>query len=264
MEFSTHHHVPSLYIQSKGERSTNIALRLTRASNRFIIRITGGCANMEYRNAQNLCELFEDAFAYFSGAILFGGTRMLKISNPKKIIPGITEIVPRLKKTCPNSVSLGVIPRTQELKLTDHGLCVAIEPDKDCFTIVHPEQDMCVVVQISPDHVAQWDAEAQECAEIINDLRVFAQWKSLLISYNGGGVTEREIINTAKRGWPILFIEGSGRKTDEYAKNKKFLEEYPCVHVAQKNSDSIRKKLYELGAIEKPRIGLVRKDKSTA
>ena len=202
-------HVPSLYIQNKGEKSTNVALRLTRASHRYIIRFTGGCANMEECDAQGLYELFEDSFAYFSGAMLFGGTRMLKISNPKKVIPGVTEIVARLKKICPNSVSLGVIPRTQELKLTDYGLCVATEPDKDCFTVVHPEQDICLVVQISPDHVASWDAEAEECAEIINNLRVFAQWQSLLISYNGGGVTEREIVNTAKRGWPVLLIEGS-------------------------------------------------------
>ena len=43
--------IPSLYMQNKGEKSVKIALRLTSAPSRVVVRITGGCGNMSVNDA---------------------------------------------------------------------------------------------------------------------------------------------------------------------------------------------------------------------
>ena len=251
--------VPSLYIQNKGEHSTNLALRLTQARDRFIVRLTGGCGNMSPQDAKGLTDLFAQAFEGFAGAMIFGGTRMLSYPDFKKIKFGITEIPPLIGEKNPDAVTLGVIPRTQELGLSPHGLLVADEKEKGFITIVHPQQDICLVVQISADNAQTWDAEVDECLEITKNLREFAGWNSLLISYNGGSVTEKEIVKTAQLGWPILLINGSGRKTEEYANNTEFLHKFPNVHVAENTAKSLKEKLFVLEALKRNNFSLVEK-----
>jgi len=247
--------IPSLYIQNKGEQlSVKIALMMTTAVNHFVVRITGGCGYMSASDANGLCEIFVQAFQGFAGAMLFGGTRMVKKNNPQKIVPGITEIPPLIRQKCPNAKILGVVPKTQDLKLVPSvGIIISSEKGNDYITIIHPDQDNCLLLQESVDGCVLWDLEYQECLKIINNLREFANWNNLLISYNGGSVTEKEILAWAKFGWQVLLIDGSGRKSEEYARNKFFLDNNPSVHVAEKNSASIRSKLIELGAIN-PRL----------
>lgn len=240
--------IPSLYVQNKGENSLKVALRLTKAKSRYVVRFTGGCGYMSHDDAEGLYDLFLQAFAGFEGGILFGGTRMIKKDNYSEIVPGITEIPPLIRRQCPDSVILGVIPKTQDLQITESGLIVSEEEGKNFVTIVHPEQDICLVVQNSVDNTVPWEAEYQSCLQIIEQLRLFAEWESLLVSYNGGGVTEKEILATATRGWPILLINSSGRVSERLANDKEFLNQYPHVHVAEKDSRSIRNALFSLGA----------------
>jgi hypothetical protein len=252
---------PSLYIKQIGEKTANLSLKLTTAKRKIVVRFTGGCGGMSSQDAENLYDLFMEAFAGFDGAILFGGTRMIMRHDSKIVLPGITEIPPLIRKKCPEAVVLGVVPKTNELKIVNQGIVVSEEDGNDFFTIVHPDQDHCLIVQKSVDDNVGWEAEFKECMSITSDLISFANFKSLLISYNGGGVTEKEILATAEKGWPILLIADSGRKTEEYAKNEKFLADYPNVHVAEKTAESIRDQLMSLGAI-KPVFGLYQCEKT--
>jgi hypothetical protein len=241
----------SLFVQNKGEQSSKIALKLTTAKHKIVVRITGGCGDMSPSDAANLIELYKRAFAGFAGAMLFGGTRMVSRSNAEDVVPGITEVAPAIRRDNPDSVILGVIAKTDDLQLDlEKGLVVSQESDREFITIAHPDQDLCLVVQPSVDGSSPWEAEFQECMSITQNLRDFADWRSLLVCYNGGGVTEKELLATAERGWPILLIKGSGRITDRYASDQEFLFRYPNVAVAKKNFISIREKLIGTGAIE--------------
>lgn len=250
--------IPSLFVKNQGDQSVKIALKLTTARNRVVVRLTGGCGYMSADDARDFLSLFAEAFSGFAGAMLFGGTRMIEKQNSSSVVPGITEIPSHIRECCPNMVSLGVVPRTSDIKITEHGLVVS-ESDEDAYrTIIHPNQDLCLLVQVSPDQPAIWDAEFEECLQITKDLREFAEFKSLLIVYNGGGVTEREILATAKRGWPVLLIRGSGRKADEYASNNMFLEAHPNVRVAEKDSENIRQHLISFGMLPPEKLRLVK------
>ncbi len=218
---------------------------------KMLVRFTGGCGRMSEEDAEGLCDMFTEAFDGFAGGIIFGGTRILKRDNVRKIVPGITEIPPIIRRKCPRSVILGIIPKSNDLRISEHGLIVSNEEENDFFTIIHPEQDQCLVVQQSVDQGVDWEAEFKECIRITEDLKNFAGFQSLLVSYNGGGVTEKEILATAELGWPVLLINGSGRKTEEYANNHWFLKKYPNVVVAEKNAASIRKELISLGVIKR-------------
>lgn len=253
--------VPSLYIQNEGENlSTKVALSLTRANDRYVIRLTGGCGKMSAEDAQGLYSLFTGAFSSdFRGALLFGGTRILRRSVGEAIVPGVTEVAPLIRKNCPESVVLGIVPRTEDLKVSQHGMIVCDEDDTDYFTIIHPDQDFCVIIQHSVDAGVVWDAEYIFSGQVVDHLVQFGGWKQLLIAYNGGEVTEREIIFWAEKGWPVLLIDGSGRATERLAKDENFLKKYPNVQVVWKHATEIRSRLCELGALPPgtPRFAVV-------
>ena len=239
--------IPSLYVKSKQEDSTKVALRLTKAKSPFVIRLTGGCGYMSDKDAEDLYDLFAESLEGFNGAILFGGTRMVKKNNHQEIVPGITEIVPIIRKNSLQIVTLGVVPKTNDLQISmELGMIVSNEPDSDYITIIHPDQDTCLVIQLSCDCEVPWDAEYEECLRIISSLRDYAGWNSLLIAYNGGGTTEKEILATAKKNWPVLLIKESGRVSGKLANDKDFLKQYPSVYVADKDADSIRAALYKI------------------
>ncbi len=251
--------VPRLFVKSHGEQTTKLSLMLTRAPRKCVVRLTGGCGKMSAADAEGLYDLFVQALSGYDGALTFGGTRMVLRDEHQTIVPGITEIPSRLRQFCPDMIVLGVIPKTEDLQLdADLGLIVSSEADQPFITVVHPEQDIVLVVQTNPDNKEKWDAEFAECLRITNDLREYGDWKSVLISYNGGSVTEREILETAKRGWPVVLIKGSGRKTDEYAANADFLAAYRNnVAVANKDPIDLRLKLSDFGAMPRQRLSLV-------
>lgn len=251
--------IPSLTIKSKGESTTRIALRLTRAKRKFVIRLTGGCGKMSVEDADGLYELFRGALAGYDGAMLFGGTRMLMREAPSIVVPGITEIPHNCREACPDMVTLGVIPRTTDLGVCDLGLLVSHEEGNPFVTIAHPTQSMGLIVQLSADEPEVWDAEWQECAQMTSDLREFAGFQSVLICYNGGSVTERELVATVERGWPVILVDGSGRKTEEYAQNADFLAAHPNVRVCDRDAASLRDLLISFGAMPPEGLRLLKR-----
>lgn len=241
---------PSLWFHRQGELSSRVALELTRARDRCMVRFTGGCGHMSSDDAAGLNDLFVRAFAGFGGVLLFGGTRMVQRDDHRVLVPGITEIPARIGEQCPECVILGVIPIATKVSVSmDLGLVVADNEIEPYVTIVHPQQQHCVAIQIAPDHNAIWDAEYQECMRITDHFREFAGWTSLLVCYNGGSVTERELLATANRGWPVLLIEGSGRTTDRYVNDHAFLGLHPNVRVVARDADAIRQILQGDGVV---------------
>lgn len=249
--------VPSLFIKSKGEQTTKLTLRLTTAPRKVVVRLTGGCGCMSSADAQGMEALFTEAFSGFDGALLFGGTRMLARTDQEHIVPGVTEVAALIRRTNPHCVSLGVVPRTQDLRISDAGMVVQDDPRDEYVTIIHPHQDMCLVVQTNVDDPAIWDAEFLECARIIDDLRTYASFQHLLICYNGGGTTERELLHHVQRGWPVLLVAGSGRITDRYANDETFLAKHPSVQVCQMDAAQIRHQLVISGMLPPDKLRLV-------
>lgn len=243
---------PSCFVANKGEESVKAALLLTSAKRRFVVRITGGCGYMSTEDAQGMESLFADAFRGYAGGIIYGGTRMYdRQERPLRVVPGITEIVPRIRDENEGVVTLGITPRRSDIVFhPEFGLVVTDGPEEDYVTVVHPDQDSCLIVQKSVDKGADWIDEAYESQSIVDHLRTFAKFDSLLLCYNGGSVTEQEILFTAENGWPVLLVRGSGRKSDEYANDTRFLTKHPNVCVAENNILSIRRQLYLLGALD--------------
>ena len=250
--------VPRLYVKSRGEQTTKLSLMLTQAKRRFVVRITGGCGKMTADEAEGLYGLFRRAMFGFDGAVIFGGTRMLRKDDPSEVVPGVTEIAPAMRESCPEMTLLGIVPRTQDIDLSEHGLVVSHEGENPYFTIVHPTQDIVLVVQVSADDAEIWDAEYGESLRIVADLRTYAKFGSVTVSYNGGGVTEREVRRTAALGWPVILVKGSGRVTDDFAVDREFLLAHPSVIVAEKDPYALRDALSSVGAVPSPGLALVR------
>ena len=243
----------------------------------FYLRVTGGCGLLDqehYYGLRNVQAALtggirgSKTLPRFAGFCAFGGTRMIGRNNPSKIVPGITEVVPPINKYCPQAKTLGIIAKVGDMKHSSHGIIVSDDCDKSkpldeqYVTIVHPTQDAILLVQPSADQHASWDDEAKECIEIADQLRK-GHWQGLMLVYNGGGVVEREILRWAALGkqdpfWRTLLVRGSGRKADQYANDRVFLEEHPTVHVCDNTVEDIRAKLLHLGALVCPPASIFR------
>lgn len=240
--------VPALYVKGPGERPASAMLRLTCAADRFVLRLTGGCGHMSAADAAGMGRLLTAALDGFRGGLLFGGTRMLDRASGLTL-QGITEIAPAVRDANPGCVAMGVVPRRGEVSVTARGLVVADDPADAYFTVVHPDQDVCLLVQDGVDAETPWDAEWQECLRMTRDLRLVAGWSSALLAYNGGAVTEREVRAVAAQGWPVVLVAGSGRTADMLADDVGFLSDHPCVRVAGPDPASLREALQEVGAV---------------
>lgn len=239
---------PSIDWKRSDETVSNQVFRLTTADHKFVVRLTGGCGCMSPEDARGLEELFAEAFWDYKGSFLFGGTRMIMRNNPTEVVYGITEIPPMLRKRFGIKI-LGVIPQTGQVFYNKLGLVIRDNEEEDYITIAHPDQDICIMVHKSVNTPASWDDEYIECQNIISTLTGFGDFKSLTISYNGGVVTEKEILAAAGLGFPVLLIRGSGRTTDKLAEDIGFLSRHPHVLVAEKTSRSIREVLVRVGAL---------------
>lgn len=243
----------------------------------FVLRITGGCGNMtrEYWDGmQNLEHALTGGkrgskkLPLLAGFVLVGGTRMVNRFNPRKVRPGITEVIVGISRRCKDVKTLGIIAKVGDLKHSRYGIVCSDDCDKDkpledqYTTIVHPEQDAVMLVQPSADRSASWEDEAKECIDICDHLRE-GKWQGLMVVYNGGGVVRKEIegwaelarkqrMNGESAFWRVLIIRGSGGTADAYANNAEFLADNPDVHVCENTVDDIRAKLLELGALVYP------------
>ena len=219
---------------------------------RIAVRITGGCGEMSAEDAQGVQDLFCSAFEGFCGLLLIGGTRMIKGLDPEDVFFGITEVGPAIRRANPSCRVLGVVPRCKDFMFcADPPVLIVRDEalDTGLTTIVHPDQDFVIAAATALTKEEVWDDEVACCQYITGTLVGYGGWKSLLIAYNGGGTTEREIRSTAARGWPVLIVRGSGRVSDKLAADAEFLADHPTVHVCERSAQSMRTALQSLSVI---------------
>jgi hypothetical protein len=253
---------PTLFYQSGLEYSQLFIMNFLSSCRHFVMRLTGGCEMSDEDAAGLTC--LEEALSghspdsvepYFTGFGIYGGTRYKEMTDPENFIPGITEVFPKIAHQLPEAILLGIVGKTNpRQRYTPWGIVIDENEVKGRFTVIHPTAKSLLVLQPSVDRGAPWDSEYLESYRISDELYQ-AGWDSLLVVYNGGGIVEKEICLWAERGKKVLIVRGSGRKADEYANNQSFLAEHPNVHVAEKDTASIRAKLLELGALTYPHAG---------
>lgn len=220
---------------------------------RVAVRITGGCGDMSAEDAQGVLELFGEAFEGFGGLLLIGGTRMIKNFNPSDVVFGITEVGPAIRRANPSCRVLGVVPRCKDFMFCPEPPVLIVRDealDIGITTIVHPDQDFVIAAATALTKEAVWDDEVVFCQYLTETLVDYGAWQSLLIAYNGGGTTEREIRSTAARGWPVLLVKGSGRVCDKLADDHDFLATHPTIRVCERRAASMRCALRDLSVLQ--------------
>jgi len=251
---------PPVWIQTGQERSQYFGFMFTRIGDPFALALTGGCGYMSPEDAWKRA-ILKTVFRGFAGTALFGGTRMLYRNDPSVIVPGITEVFPAIRDYCPKAKLLGIAAKSQTFKASPYGLVISDNPNDDYFTVIHPEQDGMVILQPGVDAVSKspWDDEWKERCNIVAELQK-GGWGSGLVVFNGGSITEKELLCWAENGrreleafgqtaWNVILVNGSGRKADEYANNAVFLQANGSVHVVEMSVESIRGKLVQIGAL---------------
>ncbi len=241
----------SMYnMDTRDHFSHRITMELTNSSTPFLVRLTGGAAEIDFDKGLDAIRLLTTAFKGYKGRILYGGTRVIKIHPPSyTVIPTIMEVAPILKHSNPEMVTFGVVPRPDNLALSEWGIVISQEPNLGCVTIVNPHQDVCLMIQQDVDTKALYDVEWQSCLYVAKTFQSISKnFGCALVSYEGGNYTRKEILAWASNGLPVLLMEGSGRTTDVLCRDKLWLESNPSVTVC-KNERDLRKSLISLGGI---------------
>jgi hypothetical protein len=241
-----------VYTLNRGDRAAKVALRLGSAAGRAVVRLTGGCGGMAEEFSRVMDSSLVPAFDGFRGTLLFGGTRMVSTKDFRTVVPGITEVPPRIAARNEGIVMIGIAPRVGETIIVP-GLGHVLYVEDDYVTIVHPDQFAFVLLQKSADEGEPWGAEYKRCIVLINDMRNVVQFRSLHVVYGGGEYTEMEIQAVAALGWPLLLIEGSGGVADSYARDQTFRGQHPCVYSCPNNAQDIRTSLTTLQILQEER-----------
>ena len=212
-----------------------LALRATTARNKVIMRIGGGCANMQPYDKDLMINYFVRAFEGFGGVLFTGATRQFRGEGEDLTLdPMVTDLPGFIRDAYPNSgsVILGTVPRTGRPGLIGDSRFVL---DKD-GTGVNPSIELVVIVQPNPDTDADWDGDLPLYFGLMEHLKDDAGFTAVgVCAWNGGGVTAKEILASAKRGWPTFVVKGSGRKADEFAqkledRDPELLAQLPANH----------------------------------
>ena len=211
---------------------------------KYVIRTTGGCDNMEEPHRSFLPEV-RKALRGFWGVGISGATQSLYCYDPTRVLDTVTEVfsaipgireLQRIQKD-PNQeeilkhrfpgcsramLKIGIAAYTETRFLTPYGVCVANNHPQS-FSILRTDCDYNLSLQCSTNRNfkvprdslsdkgcgSPWDAEFLEAIDMIESLHSYG-WGSLLLVFNGGSVTKREIIAWANEGWNVLLIRGSG------------------------------------------------------
>ena len=240
-----------IWVMDQRDFSTNFALLATTAPHKVCLRVGGGCTGMSEDDRVAMLDYFAAALSGFQGLIWSGATR--KLNAEGQIDPMVTEVPGVVAAANPGAVALGTAPRTDTLQIAGES---RLELDKD-GTLINPSLSGVLVVQDGPDNTLGWDGDVAAYVSLMERLKTYGWFEAVgLVTWNGGGVTQTEIMQAAKRGWPTLLVKGSGRKTDEFVErlaiqDRTFLDELPADHkvrVADRNDPAtLRTLLQEFG-----------------
>ena len=227
------------------------ALMGTRAQRKVALRLGGGCKGMNQQDKLDMLEYFSTAFAGYDGLIWSGSTR--QVTSEGQIDPMITDVPGVIAAANKDAVALGTCPRIEMLTLQQDSRLVLDE----WGTVPNPDMAGILIVQNGPDGAGAWDGDVATYFRLMESWRDFAGFTALgLITWNGGQITQDEIMLAAKKKWPVMLVRGSGRATDEVADkltngDKELLETLPTDHrvtvVQRDNPESLRKALFGSG-----------------
>lgn len=182
----------------------------TRAEHKVALRIAGGCKGMNADDKAEMIEFFSKAFEGYRGLVWSGGTRA--VTSEGEIDLMVTDVPGVIAAGNPGSVALGTTPRTDMLRLQDESRLVI---DK-WGQMLNPSMSGVLIVQNGPDGSMEWDGDLNAYFDLMEKWRQYADFTALgLIAWNGGDITKDEIYRAAKKGWPVMLVQGSGRATDE-------------------------------------------------
>lgn len=187
----------------------SFALLATTATDKVAIRIAGGCKGMELEDKAAMMEYFEQAFAGYAGMVWSGGTR--QADGDGNLDPMVTDLPGHIARSNGGCIALGSTPRTSYLRLVEESRLVL----DDWGTGLNPDMSAILIVQNRADGELDWDGDLDQAFGLMGNLQRDAGFKVGWIGWNGGGVTEKELVQSAKRGWPTVLIRGSQRACDE-------------------------------------------------
>ena len=230
---------------------TTFALLATNVTNKVVLRISGGCKGMNADDKQAMLSYFADALAGYRGMVWSGATRQLTADG--QLDPMVTDVPGVIAAANPECVALGSTPRTDYLRLKGESSLVL-----DGYgTLPNPSMSGILVVQNGADGKSDWDGDLDAAFTLMNDLKSAAGFKQAgVIAWNGGPITEDEIMRSAKLGWPTFVVRGSGRVADEIASkidnnDSDLLNKLPKNHrlriVDRNSSFTLRRELNEFG-----------------
>jgi hypothetical protein len=181
---------------------------------KFGLRIAGGCSNMSEPDRAMMLYWFGENLGGFRGFVSSGATR--EVNNLGLVDPMVTE-VPTLLAAAGNVVAISTVPRVGDLELVDDSRLRMYREDKwgESVSAPNPGVHMIVIVQSRIGDELDWDGDVTTYVNLFNNRRKYAGWQFACIAWNGGGVTMTEIKLTARSGWPVILVEGSGRGADE-------------------------------------------------
>lgn len=227
------------------------ALMGTRAERKVAIRLAGGCKDMSPADKVQMIDYFSEVFDGYRGLIWSGATRQVGANG--QVDPMVTDVPGVIAAANPGCVALGTVPRTSMLTL-QHESRIVLD---DWGTVLNPDMQGILVVQNGPDGDMDWDGDLNAAFGLMSNWQDYAGFTALgWGSWNGGGVTEQEILRAAKNNWPVFLVEGSGRVTDEIIKkiragDEELLNTIPDLSklVLMHNEDpgTFRSALIELG-----------------
>jgi hypothetical protein len=184
------------------------------SSTNFGLRIAGGCSGMEKLDRKHMLDWFESNLGNFRGFVSSGATR--EVDEAGQLDPMVTE-VPAVLARRGNVVTISTVPRVGRLQLVDRSRLRMFREDQWGKSVSQPNPavHMFIVVQHQLGDEMDWDGDVRMYIDLFNSRRQFAGWQFACIAWNGGGVTKTEIKLTARSGWPVFLVEGSGRGADE-------------------------------------------------
>lgn len=186
------------------------ALMGTTARDKVAVRLSGGCKGMSAADKAAMLDYFAAAFDGFGGVVWSGGTR--QTDSDGALDPMVTDVPGVIAAKNARAVALGTVPRVALLSLQGESRLVLDEYG----TGPNPTMQAILVVQNGPDGELGWDGDVATYFALMEQWRNHAGFSALgLIGWNGGAVTEDEILRAARKRWPTILVRGTGRATDD-------------------------------------------------
>ncbi len=204
--------VPILVVEANDPVPAAFALMGTTVPDKRCVRIVGGCANMTPQDKVDMITFFTEAFRGYRGLLFSGATRDVDANGD--VDPMVTDVPVAIARENPESKVLGTVPRTDLLRLRGESMLKLGSGE----TGINPGYSGVLIVQQDAETPAGWDGDLGKYHQLMSQWQQSGGFETVgIVSWNGGGVTAKEIEAAAQKRWPTILVRGSGRKTDEYA-----------------------------------------------